>query len=460
LVEELALGENINVRHLAALFILSLSACGTVYIPAEIRQGEGDAAVQVISLTNVSLLDANRGSRYVPRQLPSAFDATAGMGPGLRGLGVLPEAPVQAELRPSPLELRPPPNVERGPYQIGVGDVLVLATPAGGGSVEELTGLLAAQNRRQGYTVQDDGSITIPDVGRVQVGGSTLSAAEDAIFGKLIESQIDPSFSVEISEFNSKRISIGGAVRNPTVIPIRLGPIYLNEALAAVGGVEATDLEFASVRIYRGGELYQIPLDDLNGSSDLQRLELLDGDSVYVDTEFRLDRAQAYFEQQIQVAELRRTMRTSALAELAAEISIRRSQLAEERSNFRDRLAIEAVERDYVYLTGEVGEQIRYEMPFERQSSLADALFEAGGVAVSTGNPGQIYVLRDTNTGGPVVAWHLDGSNVVNMVLATRFELRPNDVVFVAEQPVTRWNRVVQQMTPSLILSGVNAATN
>jgi polysaccharide export outer membrane protein len=234
----------------------------------------------------------------------------------------------------------------------------------------------------------------------------------------------------------------------------------LNEALAAVGGVETTDLEFASVRIYRGGELYQIPLDDLNGSSELQRLELLDGDSVYVDTEFQLDRAEAYFEQQIRVAELHRTMRTSALAELGAEISIRRLQLDEERSNFRDRLAIEAVERDYVYLTGEVGEQIRYAMPFERQSSLADALFEAGGIAVSTGDPGQIYVLRDTNTGGPVVAWHLDGSNVVNMVLATRFELRPNDIVFVAEQPVTRWNRVVQQLTPSLILSGVNAATN
>ena len=448
------------MRRLSVFLFLSLSACGYAYIPAEIRQGEGDAAVEVVALTNVSLLDANRGSSYVPRQLPAAFDATAGMGQGLRGLGALPEAPVQAELRPAPLQLRPPPSVTRGPYEIGVGDVLVLATPAGGGSVEELTGLLAAQNRRQGYTVQDDGSITIPDVGRVQVGGSTLSAAEDAIFGKLIESQIDPSFSVEISEFNSQRVSIGGAVRSPTVLPIRLGPVYLNEALAAVGGVDTTDPEFASVRIYRGGELYQIPLNEFNNSSQLQRLELLDGDSVYVDTEFRLDRAEAYFEQQIRVAELRRSARTDALAELSAEIGIRRSQLAEERSNFNDRLAIEAVDRDYVYLTGEVGEQIRYAMPFERQSSLADALFEAGGVAVSTGDPGQIYVLRAANTGGPVVAWHLDGSNVVNMVLATRFELRPNDVVFVAEQPVTRWNRVVQQMVPSLILSGVNAATN
>ena len=279
------------MRRLAVFMFLSLSACGYAYIPAEIRQGEGDAAVEVVPLTNVSLLDANRGSNYVPRQLPSAFDATAGMGAGLRGLGALPEAPVQAVLRPAPLQLRTPPNVTRGPYEIGVGDVLVLATPAGGSSVEELTGLLASQNRRQGYTVQ--------------VGGSTLSAAEDAIFGKLIESQIDPSFSVEISEFNSQRVSIGGAVRNPTVIPIRLGPVYLNEALAAVGGVETADPEFTSVRIYRGGELYQIPLDQLNSNSQLQRLELLDGDSVYVDTEFRLDRAEAYFEQQIRVAELR-----------------------------------------------------------------------------------------------------------------------------------------------------------
>lgn len=448
------------MRHLAVLAFLFVSACGVAYIPAEIRQGEGDAAVQVVPLTNVSLLDANRGSSYVPRQLPSAFDATAGIGAGLRGFGAIPEAPIQAELRPTTLQLRPPPAVERGPYLIGVGDVLVLATPSGGGSVEELTGLLAAQNRRQGYTVQDDGSITIPDVGRVQVGGSTLSAAEDAIFSKLIESQIDPSFSVEISEFNSQRVSIGGAVRNPTVMPIRLGPVYLNEALAAVGGVETTDPDFTSIRIYRGGELYQIPLDDFNGSSQLQRLELLDGDSVYVDTEFSLDRAEAYFEQQIRVAELRRSVRTDALAELSAEIAIRRNQLAEERSNFRDRLAIEAVDRDYVYMTGEVGEQIRFAMPFERQSTLADALYEAGGVAVSTGNPGQIYVLRSTSEVGPVTAWHLDGSNVVNMVLATRFELRPNDVVFVAEQPVTRWNRVVQQLVPSLIISGVNAASN
>ena len=44
--------------------------------------------------------------------------------------------------------------------------------------------------------------------------------------------------------------------------------------------------------------------------------------------------------------------------------------------------------------------------------------------------------------------------------MATRFELRPNDVIFVAEQPVTRWNRVIQQITPSIISITASAAGN
>ncbi|WP_417723219.1 hypothetical protein [Salipiger sp.] len=45
-------------------------------------------------------------------------------------------------------------------------------------------------------------------------------------------------------------------------------------------------------------------------------------------------------------------------------------------------------------------------------------------------------------------------------MLATRLELRPNDVIFVAEQPVTRWGRVIQQITPSLITTTAAAVAN
>ncbi|MEO0633796.1 MAG: hypothetical protein AAFY52_06655 [Pseudomonadota bacterium] len=75
----------------------------------------------------------------------------------------------------------------------------------------------------------------------------------------------------------------------------------------------------------------------------------------------------------------------------------------------------------------------------------------------------QIYVLRsapDPRDFGAVTAWHLDARNAANLTMAARFELRPNDVVFVAEQPVTRWGRVITQITPSLLTTGAVIANS
>lgn len=443
--------------------LAALTACGSAYIPQDVRQSGADSAVRVVPLTNQSVLIANRETPYTPRQLPAAFNQTAGVGAGIVGAGALPESPLQPEQRPTNLPLRVPPPVQQGPYVIGVGDTLVLATRQGGNTVEELSGLLAAQNRRQGYLVQDDGTITIPDVGRISVGGLNLADAEAEVFRRLVENQIDPSFSLEVAEFRSQRVSIGGAVRNPAIVPISLNPLTLNEAITQAGGLTTNDPDYAIIRLFRDGSLYQIPLRDFYGDEDLQRLRLVDGDSVFVDTAYELDRAQAYFEQQIRVMELRQASRSQALNQLESEVALRRAELDERRQNFRDRLELGAVERDYVYLAGEVGEQSRFPLPYGQTASLADALFEGRGLQAITANPAQIYVLRASNDArefGAVTAWHLDGSNAVNVTLATRMELRPNDIIFVAAQPITRWNRVVQQIVPSLITSGVGAITN
>ena len=159
------------------------------------------------------------------------------------------------------------------------------------------------------------------------------------------------------------------------------------------------------------------------------------------------------------MAQFRQQGRTQALSALTAEISLRRAALSETRSNFQERVALDAVDRDFVYLTGEFNQPGRFALPFGQQASLADALYSDGGFSNETGNPSQIYVLRstDANTGN-VTAWHLDASDVSKLVLATRMNLRPNDVIFIAEQPITRWNRVVQQLVPSLITTGVGIA--
>ncbi|NPD16315.1 sugar transporter [Xinfangfangia sp. D13-10-4-6] len=450
------------MKHILIAFtLLAASGCGAVYHSAGVREGVVDGAkVRVIGLTPETLLAAN-ASPYNPQGLPAALHASAGTYGSGGGLNL--PAPANAPVtRPAATQTRIPPAPPAGPYRIGVGDVVLLATKSPGNTVAELSGLLAAENRRQGYTVQDDGSIAIPDVGRVRIGELTLEEAEAVIFQRLLERQIDPAFSLEVAEFNARKVSVGGAVVRPGVAPITLTPLTLDMAMAAVGGVAATDRASAVIRIYRDGTLYELPVEAFLRSAQHQKIRLIDGDSVFVDTDYDLTRAEAWFSEQIALAGLRSNARMQAMTALSQEVGVRRGELQEQRETFATRLELGAEKREHVYLSGEVARPGRWALPYEQKAHLAEALYSNGGIAPRTGNPKQIYVLRgspDPREFGGITAWHLDGSNAAGMVMATRLELRPDDVIFIAEQPVTRWNRVIDQISPSLIAVPLDNAT-
>jgi len=449
----------LNALALAAGLVLP-AACGVVYTSPDVSRSAGGVDVREIALTPETVIMANR-SPYSPRDLPREFHtaASARQGPGL---GTLPEAPVVPAAQPAALEMRLPPSFEPQPYRLGIGDVVLLATKTNGSTVERLSGLLAAQTQRQGYTVSDDGAISIPDIGRVEIGGLTLQEAQDRIFRFLLDNQVDPAFSLEVAEFNSQRVTVGGAVGQPARLPVTLTPPVLGDALTAAGGVTVRDEEFASVRLYRDGTLYQIPYEDYLAQPDLRDLRLKNGDAIFVDNTYDLDRAFAFYRQEVDVIRLRSEARQVALDTMAAEMGLRRSVLTERRENFRARTELGAEPRDYVYLAGEVARQSRVPLPYGQQATLADVLYGEGGIPTRTGNPANIYVLRpsqDPADFGAVTAWHLDSRNAVNITLATRMQMRPNDIVFVEEQPVTKWNRVIQQIVPSLLMTPVNLAT-
>ena len=446
-----------------AAAVLLPAGCGVVYTSPNVSRDLGtDIDVRVINLTPETVLLANR-TPYNPRNLPREFYAAANARQGL-GMGALPAAPVLPDERPGRLELRLPPDNAPQPYRLGVGDVVLLATKSNGNSVEQLSGLLAAQTQRQGYTISDDGSISIPDIGRVEIGGLTLQEAQDHIFRFLLEQQVDPAFSLEVAEFNSQRVTVGGAVQKAVRVPITLNPLTLGEALTATGGFTIRDEQYASIRIYRAGTLYQIPYQDYLSRPALQDLKLINGDAVFVDTTYDLDRALEFYRQEIDVIRLRSQARKDTIDMLQAEVELRRGMLEEQRSNFDARQEYGAEARDYVYLSGEVFKQARLPLPYEQQATLADVLYEGGGFRTKEANARNIYVLRpstDPAEFGAVTAWHLDAANAVNMTLATRMQMRPNDIVFVEEQPITKWNRVVQQVVPSLLTTPASiAATN
>lgn len=442
--------------------LTALTGCGVVYqSPKVSRDVTAGLDVREIRLTSETVLLAN-SSPYNPRNLPQEFYAAASA-TRRAGLGALPDAPETPGMHPARLELRPPAETGPQPYRIGVGDIVLLATRTGSTSVEQLSGLLAAQQQRQGYVVSDDGAISIPGIGRVEIAGLTLAEAQDRIFRFLLENQVDPAFSLEVAEFNSQRVTVGGAVRQAARVPITLVPLTLGDALTEAGGVDIPDEEFASIRIFRGGTLYQIPYRDYLARAELRELGLRNGDAVYVDLNYDPDRAFAFYRQEIDVIRMRNEARRDVLDLMQSELSMRRDVLDERRGNFRAREEFGAETRDYVYLAGEVRRQTRVPLPYAQKAVLADVLYGEGGFPTQTGNPANVYVLRpsqDPAEFGAVTAWHLDMRNAANMTLATRMEMRPNDIVFVEEQPITKWNRVVQQIVPSLILTPASIAAN
>lgn len=428
-----------------ALALSGLAGCGVTYTSPGVARAAG-ADVRIVPLDTAGLARAN-ATPYTPRSLPAAFATLTGGGQP-RGLGALPDPPGGAGTVAA--QMRLPPVRTPEPYRIGVGDVVLLATRTSPDTVEELSGLLAAQNQRQGYTVRDDGAVSIPEVGAVTLAGLTLDEAETRLFEVLVERQFDPAFSLEIAEFNSARVAVGGAVGDARVVSLGLTPATLGSALAEAGGPVVGDPGTASIRLYRDGTLYQMPVDSYLAQPRLQSLPVFAGDAIYVDTGTDLDRALAYYRQQIDVIALRQSARAAALDALSTEIAIRRAGLDEQRSLFAERDRLGAIPRDYVYLAGEVTAQSRVPLPYEQRATLADVLFDQGGIPIATGDMGQIYVLR-AGPGGEITAWHLDAGNVALLTLATRMEMRPNDIVFVAEQRITAWNRALQQVFPTIL---------
>ncbi len=437
-----------------------LSGCGVTYHSPKVIERQGELPVSVVEMTPRAIAYAN-ASDYTPRALPDVFYAYAGSYGGATGAGALPAAPYLPDASRQRLEYRPLPDINPQPYRIGVGDVLLLATRGAASTVEQLSGLLAAQSQRQGYTVRDDGTIAIPDIGAVQLAGLTLQQAEDQLFQALVSNQIDPSFSLEVAEFNSQQVAVGGAVRTAKLVPITPNNLTLGQALITAGGLSVRDEEFASIRIYRDGTLYQIPVETFRAQPAIKDKLLQAGDAVFVDTTYDLDRAFEFYKTKIDAVTLRSSARSQALQALSAEIAIRRGALDERRRIFESRTALDAEGRDYVYLSGEVTKQNRFALPYGRQATLADVLYNEGGFDNTTGDPTEIYVLRgssDPAKVGEIVAYHLDAGNAANMIMATKFQMRPNDVIFIEEQPITKWGRALQQAFPTILNSASQAA--
>ena len=282
------------------------------------------------------------------------------------------------------------------PYTIGPGDILNIAVwdhpeltlaPSAGNSVTDAASLSSVGN---GYNVSAEGFVQFPYVGNLKLSGLTETQAREELTAKLGKYLKNPQLTLRIQAYRSGRVFVEGDVRTPGVQAINDIPLSLTEAIGRAGGFLPT-ADQSTVNVIRAGKATLVNLPELTKIGvSASRILLAGGDIVQV---LNRDEAKIY-----------------VLGEVVkpATIPLRNGML-----------------------------------------TLSDALGEAGGVNQLSGDPRQVYVLRNGGSGNAEI-YHLDARSPAAYALAQGFDLKAHDVVFVDPTSLVRYNRVLNLLLPSV----------
>lgn len=268
------------------------------------------------------------------------------------------------------------------------------AAPSAGPSQAQGSAPLAAGASSEGgltVRVANDGTIYFPRVGRLKVLGQTAEQIQQELTTRLAHTIRNPQLDVRVSGFNSQSVQMTGNVRNPALESITEAPLSVLDAINRAGGA-LPDADLQDVGVTRNGKRYRVDVAALLETGDPQQNVLLeDGDIIDVP----------------------------------------------DRANSR------------VFVLGEVAKPTS--LPMNRgKLTLADALTGAGSLDIATGDPHFIYVIRGADKTLTPDVYQLDMTQVDALMLMTKFELQPKDVVYVQVASSARFNRALAQITPTL----------
>lgn len=188
-------------------------------------------------------------------------------------------APVQAPAAATPAQFS-------ATYVIGASDVLAIK-------------VFNEENLSNKFTVDSDGSITFPLIGRIQVGGKTTRQIEEDLTKALEPDWLKRAqVSVEIAQYRSRSIYVLGEVRTPGRYNIE-GPMTLLEVIANAGSTTPAASNQIVVQRYKDGlaaavaapttpndarwaEVQRINLDELREGKLSANLLLQDSDIILV----------------------------------------------------------------------------------------------------------------------------------------------------------------------------------
>lgn len=100
-----------------------------------------------------------------------------------------------------------------------------------------------------------------------------------------------------------------------------------------------------------------------------------------------------------------------------------------------------------IYVLGEVSKSGFLPIT-DQKLTIADALALSGWLNADSADPRNIFVIRGDYT-QPRIFW-LDAKTPDRLLLAEHFSMQPRDILYVSSAPATRWNRVLNQLLPTV----------
>ena len=243
------------------------------------------------------------------------------------------------------------------------------------------------------------GNILLPGIGSLKAENRSLTEVQADITRILMKKGLIPSFQLEVTDFKSRKFFLVTENYGTKVIALTHSAMDLKEAVLSnilgdnTSNINHSGNDLTVIELVRKGLSYRMTLQDmLNGRGS--KVFIQDGDTIEL--------------------------------------------------------------KDFKYKSGQVfalsGAENAKIVPIDpsKRETLADILFtENGALSNVLAKRSEIYLLRGRS---PSVAYHLDAQNVSRILVAAKTELRPNDIVFVADRPIISFARALGELSPLQML--------
>lgn len=311
-------------------------------------------------------------------------------------------------------------KMHTGYYRVVPGDLLELETPPVlrviSADISQWFG--PRQNRPYmepyAYRVNDDGTITLPIIGRIKVAGKRVTQIESMIVQAYYPKYVQnlPSVVCAVKEFQTENVTIIGGVVNPGIYGLNSDEMSLVAAIMKSGGILEDGAGVITIRHSDSLDVNLLPEENLEDPNGM--LETGESDA--------------------------KTARRKALVLPVKDLNI---PFADVQLYDGDIVEVGKLNPEVFTVLGVVNKPGAFPYPPDAEYTIASALAFAGGPNLSLG-PNYVTIYRQ-DADGEVVSARF-GIDNESMARAASVKIKPGDVISVDETIVTRTRMVMKEM--------------